>query len=153
MPFVIGLGPGDALPSGSLVTGDLYLALMRLTAVLVIACPCAMGLATPTSIMVGVGKGAENGILFKSSAALEQAHKLERHRSGQDGHDYEGRTVGDGCCCSVNSRPLTALRDASSNELLQLAASAERGSEHPLGEAIVRSANERNLALSEAGRV
>ena len=117
-------------------------ALIRLTAVLVIACPCAMGLATPTSIMVGVGKGAESGILFKNSTALEQAHKLNAIILDKTGTITRGEpTVTD-----IFSREGSPLSD---EQLLRLAASAERGSEHPLGEAIVRAANDKGLSLSE----
>ena len=116
-------------------------ALLRLIAVLVIACPCAMGLATPTSIMVGVGKGAENGILFKNSAALEQAHKLTAIVLDKTGTITKGEPAVTDIAISTQ-----ALLDR--NDLLRLAASAERGSEHPLGEAIVRSAQEQGLALS-----
>lgn len=117
-------------------------ALIRLTAVLVIACPCAMGLATPTSIMVGVGKGAENGILFKNSAALEQAHKLNAIILDKTGTITKGEP----------SMTDILVRDGSplsEGKLLNLTASAERGSEHPLGEAIVRAAKEKGLSLSE----
>jgi Cu+-exporting ATPase len=123
-------------------TGDFVSALLRLVAVLVIACPCAMGLATPTSIMVGVGKGAEYGILFKNSAALERAHKLTAIVLDKTGTITKGEpTVTDVVASNGAS--------ATSEELLRLAASAERGSEHPLGEAIVRSAQEKGLALSD----
>jgi Cu+-exporting ATPase len=145
------------------VGGEFVPALIRLTAVLVIACPCAMGLATPTSIMVGVGKGAENGILFKNSAALEQAHKLTAIVLDKTGTITKGQpsvtdvvvseTVGQLDSETVrqwdsgqSNRP-TAL--PASDFFLRLAASAERGSEHPLGESIVRSAREKGLALSE----
>ncbi|MFQ5401577.1 MAG: heavy metal translocating P-type ATPase [Anaerolineae bacterium] len=124
------------------VGGAFVPALIRLVAVLVIACPCAMGLATPTSIMVGVGKGAENGILFKNSAALEQAHKLTAIVLDKTGTITKGEPAVTDVVSSVMSK-------VSSEELLRLAASAERGSEHPLGEAIVRSAQEKGLALSE----
>lgn len=124
-----------------LATGDLVSAMLRLTAVLVIACPCAMGLATPTSIMVGVGKGAEAGILFKNSTALEQAHKLNAIVLDKTGTITQGKpAVTDVIASSVTS--------ASVEELLRLAASAERGSEHPLGEAIVLSAQNQGLTLS-----
>jgi Cu+-exporting ATPase len=116
-------------------------ALTRLVAVLVIACPCAMGLATPTSIMVGVGKGAEVGILFKNSAALEQAHKLTAIVLDKTGTITVGRPA-------VTDVVLSSQAGLSRDELLRLAASAERGSEHPLGESIVRSAQEAGLALS-----
>ncbi len=116
-------------------------ALLRLTAILVIACPCAMGLATPTSIMVGVGKGAENGILFKNSAALEQAHKLNAIVLDKTGTITAGEPAVTDLVVSESSN-----LDASS--LLRLAASAERGSEHPLGEAIVRQAKDQNLDLA-----
>ncbi|MBK8989393.1 MAG: copper-translocating P-type ATPase [Chloroflexi bacterium] len=124
-------------------TGDFVAALIRLTAVLVIACPCAMGLATPTSIMVGVGKGAEHGILFKNSAALEQAHKLNAIVLDKTGTITRGQPSVTDVIISDS-----ALRTPHS-EFLRLAASAERGSEHPLGEAIVRAANEQGLSLSQ----
>jgi Cu+-exporting ATPase len=124
-----------------LATGDLVAAMLRLTAVLVIACPCAMGLATPTSIMVGVGKGAEVGILFKNSTALEHAHKLNAIVLDKTGTITRGEPA-------VTDVIASNIAAASVKELLRLAASAERGSEHPLGEAIVTSAQEQGLALS-----
>ncbi len=133
-------------------------ALIRLTAVLVIACPCAMGLATPTSIMVGMGKGAEKGILFKSSTALEQVQKLNAIVLDKTGTITRGEpAVTDvilseqlaviGEPVAVNGLPITDNRPT--DYWLQLAASAERGSEHPLGEAIVRAAREKGLVLDE----
>ncbi len=118
-------------------------ALIRLTAVLVIACPCAMGLATPTSIMVGVGKGAEQGILFKNSAALEQAHKITAVVLDKTG------TITKGEPAVTDIVIADSARQTPQSALLRLAASAERGSEHPLGEAIVRAAQAQGLALSE----
>jgi len=116
-------------------------ALIRLVAVLVIACPCAMGLATPTSIMVGVGKGAEKGILFKNSAALEQAHKLTAVVLDKTGTITQGRPEVTDVIVNTQDHPESFI--------LALAASAERGSEHPLGESIIRSATERGLPLSD----
>lgn len=116
-------------------------ALLRLTAVLVIACPCAMGLATPTSIMVGVGKGAENGILFKNSAALEQAHKLNAIVLDKTGTITAGEPA-------VTDLVVSESSSFSETNLLRLAASAERGSEHPLGEAIVREAQTEGVSLA-----
>jgi Cu+-exporting ATPase len=116
-------------------------ALTRLVAVLVIACPCAMGLATPTSIMVGVGKGAEAGILFKNSAALEQAQKLNAVVLDKTGTLTRGQPA-------VTDVVLSSATALGRDDLLRLAASAERGSEHPLGESIVRAAQEAGLALS-----
>ena len=115
-------------------------AMIRLVAVLVIACPCALGLATPTAIMVGTGRGAEKGILFKNSEALERAHQLNAVVLDKTGTITQGEpSVTD---VAANAR-LTKGR------LLQLAASAERGSEHPLGQAVVQAARERGLVLSE----
>ncbi|HSH05595.1 MAG TPA: heavy metal translocating P-type ATPase [Anaerolineae bacterium] len=115
-------------------------ALIRLIAVLIISCPCAMGLATPLSIMVGMGQGAEHGILFKSSAALEQAHKLQAIILDKTGTITRGEpTVTDVIASSQWS--------GTTDELLRLAAAAERGSEHPLGEAIVRGAEGKGLTL------
>jgi len=103
-------------------------ALIRMVAVLVIACPCAMGLATPTAVMVGTGKGAEKGILFKSSTALENAHRLTAIVLDKTGTITKGQpTVTD---VVVNGH-------ITKENALRLAASAERGSEHPLGQAIV----------------
>jgi Cu+-exporting ATPase len=123
-------------------TGDMNAALLHTIAVLVIACPCAMGLATPTAIMVGVGKGAENGILFRNSRSLEHAHKLQTVILDKTGTITRGEpTVTD----VIMSQ--TATIDA--EKALMLAGSAERGSEHPLGEAIVREANARAITLAE----
>jgi Cu+-exporting ATPase len=141
VPFVIALA---ALTFAVwLISGaGLTTALIRMTAVLVIACPCAMGLATPTSIMVGVGKGAEHGILFKNSAALEQAHKITAVVLDKTGTITRGElAVTDVVVSDSGAAPLPGA-------LLQVAASAERGSEHPLGEAIVRQAREQGLELS-----
>ncbi|HFE65706.1 MAG TPA: copper-translocating P-type ATPase [Chloroflexi bacterium] len=127
------------------VTGDFVAAMLRLTAVLVIACPCAMGLATPTSIMVGMGKGAENGILFKDSAALERAEKIQVVLLDKTGTITKGEPA-------VTDVVVSQAAAVSSDELLRLAASAERGSEHPLGESIIRAAEEKGLSLSVPDR-
>ncbi|MDD2458561.1 MAG: copper-translocating P-type ATPase, partial [Eubacteriales bacterium] len=126
-----------------LIAGQtLVFALSILIAVLVIACPCALGLATPTAIMVGTGKGAENGILIKSGEALEITHKVKMIIFDKTGTITEGRP-------SVTDILPAASGGFSADELLALAAAAEKGSEHPLGEAIVRGALERSLALAE----
>ena len=121
-------------------------ALLRLIAVLVIACPCAMGLATPTSIMVGVGKGAQNGILFKNSSALEQAQKITAILLDKTGTITNGKPVVTDITVSESVQSKIKNRKS---EILRLAASAERGSEHPLGEAIVTAAQEQGLKLSD----
>jgi P-type Cu+ transporter len=116
-------------------------ALINLVAVLVIACPCALGLATPTAIMVGTGKGAERGILFKSSEALERAGAIRTVVLDKTGTITQGRpTVTD---VVLNGHGLD--EDA----VLHLAASAEKGSEHPLAEAIVAAATERGLPFGQ----
>jgi P-type Cu+ transporter len=113
------------------------LALLNFVAVLIIACPCAMGLATPTSIMVGTGRGAERGILVKGGEALEEAHRLTTVVLDKTGT----LTRGEPRVTNV------VVRDGFSEDgLLRLAASAERGSEHPLGEAIVAGARHLDLA-------
>ncbi len=122
-------------------TGDFTDSLIRTIAVLVIACPCAMGLATPTAIMVGVGKGAENGILFKNSQALERAHQLQAIVLDKTGTITRGEP-------SVADVVISKSASIDENQVLLLAGSAERGSEHPLGEAIVRAAQERQLTLA-----
>jgi Cu+-exporting ATPase len=142
-------------------------ALVRLVAVLVIACPCALGLATPTAIVVGMGKGAGQGILFRSSAALEQAHALQAIVLDKTGTITKGEpavtdiVVGELWSVASGGQQSTvdSSESATSGEktfslqpsafILQLAASVERGSEHPLGEAIVRAAQEQGLTLSE----
>jgi len=115
------------------------LALMNFVAVLVIACPCALGLATPTAILVGTGKGAENGVLIKNGGALETAHKLQIIVLDKTGTLTEGRPA---------LTDVVTFAGATENELLRLVASAERNSEHPLGAAVVRGAASRGLALA-----
>lgn len=111
-----------------------------LISVLVIACPCALGLATPTAIMVGTGKGAENGILIKGGEPLEQACKITTVVFDKTGTLTEGKpSVTDIFSCNVEE-----------NELIRLAASGEAASGHPLSEAIVNCASEKNITLSDA---
>ncbi len=117
-------------------------ALINMVAVLVIACPCAMGLATPTAVMVGTGKGAELGILFRNSEALERAGKVSVVVLDKTGTITKGQPAVTDVVTSQQS-PVT------SEELLRLAASVEKGSEHPLGEAIWAEATTRGLSLSE----
>jgi|YelNatPaOPRAMG01_1025707.scaffolds.fasta_scaffold26300_2 Cu+-exporting ATPase len=113
-------------------------ALLNFVAVLIIACPCALGLATPTSIMVGTGKGAENGILIRSGEALETTHKLTTIVLDKTGTLTRGQP-------SVTD--IIPFDNYSKEEILRYAASAEKGSEHPLGEAIVARAQEEKISL------
>jgi Cu+-exporting ATPase len=119
---------------------SLTYALLNFVAVLIIACPCALGLATPTSIMVGIGKGAEYGILIRSGEALELAHRLTAIILDKTGTLTRGKP---------EVTDIRTLNGGPENGLLRYAASAERGSEHPLGEAIVTAAKARQLELSE----
>ncbi len=108
--------------------------------VLVIACPCALGLATPTAIMVGTGKGAQNGILIKSAASLERAYRIETIVFDKTGTLTQGTpTVTD----------VVALDTVSQSEVLRLAASAEKGSEHPVGQAVVKAASKEGRQPSD----
>lgn len=113
-------------------------ALTVFVAVLTIACPCALGLATPTAIMVGTGRGAENGVLIKSGAALETAHKVDTIVFDKTGTLTKGRP---------ETTDIVPASGYGEDELLSLAASAEKASEHPLGEAIVRAAEERKVPI------
>jgi Cu+-exporting ATPase len=133
------------------------LALLAFVSVVIIACPCAMGLATPTAIVVGTGKGAENGILIRSGEALERAYKLNAIVLDKTGTLTRGKpevtdvVIADGAtvgAANSDGPPPTLGADG----LLRLAASAERGSEHPLGEAIVDEAKGRGLELSDASQ-
>ncbi|MBT7087057.1 MAG: heavy metal translocating P-type ATPase [Desulfobacterales bacterium] len=121
------------------VTGDFVQAMIRLVAVLVIACPCALGLATPTAIMAGTGKGAENGILFKNSQALETAAKLDTIVLDKTGTI----TVGKPSVVDIFS-----IKPGRENDLLKLCASVEKGSEHPIGKSIVNKAEESGIKLN-----
>jgi len=113
-------------------------ALTIFISVLVIACPCALGLATPTAIMVGTGKGAEYGILIKGGSALETTHKINTIIFDKTGTITEGKP---------EVTDIYTTENITEEHLLQIAASAEKGSEHPLGEAIVRGAEKRNLEI------
>jgi Cu+-exporting ATPase len=116
--------------------------MIYMVAVLVIACPCALGLATPTAIMVGTGKGAEHGILFKNSEALERAHEMRAVVLDKTGTITKGEP-------SVTDVDVAGGDGQARQSLLQLAASAELGSEHPIGKAIVRAAQQEGLELSD----
>ncbi|QIB69675.1 copper-translocating P-type ATPase [Aminipila butyrica] len=118
--------------------GDLKFALTIFISVLVIACPCALGLATPTAIMVGTGKGAENGILIKGGEALETAHQIKTIVFDKTGTITEGKpTVTD----------VLTTGGILADTLLQITASAEKSSEHPLGQAIVKGAQDKSLEV------
>jgi len=138
VPIVITLALISGLAWFFLGQESWIFALTITISVLVIACPCALGLATPMAIMVGTGKGAENGVLIKSAEALETAGKVDTVIFDKTGTITEGQPV-------VTDLVTTAEFDK--DRLLTLAASAELGSEHPLGEAIIREAEERNLEL------
>src|SRR5690606_24336486 len=140
VPVVIGLALLTLL--GWMIIGQVTFtqAMVNAVAVLVIACPCALGLATPTAIMVGTGRGAEMGVLFKNSEALENAHRINVVTLDKTGTITKGEpTVTD----------VIPVNGFAAAEVLRLAASAERGSEHPLGEAIVQSAREQGVRLSQ----
>ncbi len=121
----------------------LTIAILNAVAVLVIACPCALGLATPTAIIVGTGKGAERGILIRNAEALERAHTVTTVVLDKTGTLTRGQPV---------VTDLITADGMSENEMLRLAASAESGSEHPLGQAIRTAATERGLTLAEAAQ-
>ncbi len=125
------LGPSPALT----------FALLNFVAVLIIACPCALGLATPTAIIVGTGKGAEHGILIRSAEALERSHRIDTVLLDKTGTLTRGEP---------KVTDIIAIPSSHPEEVLRLAASAEHSSEHPLGEAIVRAAAEKKLKLLAA---
>jgi len=119
----------------------LTFAILNFVAVLIIACPCALGLATPTAIMVGTGKGAEHGVLIRSGEALERAHQINTVLLDKTGTLTRGKPA-------VTN--VIAVPTSSQGEVLRLAASAERVSEHPLAEAIVKAALQKKLEVSPA---
>ncbi|KPJ53372.1 hypothetical protein AMJ39_04925 [candidate division TA06 bacterium DG_24] len=120
---------------------SLTFALVNFVAVLIVACPCALGLATPTAIMVGTGRGAQLGILIRGGESLEVAHRLRSVIFDKTGTLTEGKP---------RVTDVIALGNVGESEIIRLAASAERGSEHPLGEALVEKAAERGIELSRA---
>lgn len=139
VPIVIILAVLTFLVWWTLVGADFSVALVRLVAVLVIACPCALGLATPTAVMVGTGRGARLGILFRSSEALQRARQLEIVVFDKTGTLTRGEP-------EIQS---VITLDSDEAELLRFAGSAELMSEHPLGEAVLREARRRSLNLTK----
>ncbi|OPJ65850.1 heavy metal translocating P-type ATPase [Clostridium chromiireducens] len=138
VPTVIGLALISSI-AWMLAGETTIFSLTIFIAVLVIACPCALGLATPTAIMVGTGKGAENGVLIKGGEALETTHRIQTIVFDKTGTITEGKPV-------VTDIITNGM---SEDEILTLAASSEKGSEHPLGEAIVKGAQDKGLELKE----
>ena len=123
--------------------GNISLALITTVGVLIIACPCALGLATPTSVMVGTGKGAENGILIKGAESLELAHKLQTIVLDKTGTITEGKPT------VTDYQAVKGTSDGAELKLLRLVAAVERNSEHPLAEAVVRYARSQNIDIPE----
>ncbi len=119
---------------------DIVFVLTIFISVLVIACPCALGLATPTAIMVGTGKGAENGILIKGGEALESAHKVNTVIFDKTGTITEG---------NPKVTDIVLNNNVKEEYLIKIASSAEKGSEHPLGEAIVKYGEEKNIKFEK----
>lgn len=136
VPTVITIAIVTALLWFTIGGQDVEFALTIFISVLVIACPCALGLATPTAIMVGTGKGAENGILIKGGEALELAHNIDTIIFDKTGTITEGKP---------KVTDIVVSKSIDKDYLLKIAASAEKGSEHPLGEAIVRFGEEKNI--------
>jgi Cu+-exporting ATPase len=152
VPAVILAATFSALAWFFLGGSSFIFALTVFIAVLIIACPCALGLATPTAIMVGVGKGAENGILIKSGQALETTHKLQTIIFDKTGTLTKGEPEVTDIIASptpTGNPTSTAqkVKPYSEEKLLQLAAIAEKNSEHPLGEAIVKRAKEKGVEI------
>ena len=139
VPAVIGIALVTAVVWLIATGGDVTRALTAGVSVLVISCPCALGLATPVAIMVGTGKGAENGILIKSAEALETLHTIDTVVLDKTGTLTQGKPVVTDC------RPAPGVTE---EELLMVAASLEKPSEHPLADAIVAGAAERNIPLA-----
>ena len=139
VPAVIGIALVTAVVWLIATGGDVTRALTAGVSVLVISCPCALGLATPVAIMVGTGKGAENGILIKSAEALETLHTIDTVVLDKTGTLTQGKPVVTDC------RPAPGVTE---EELLMVAASLEKPSEHPLADAIVAEAAERNIPLA-----
>ncbi|MGF1600943.1 MAG: heavy metal translocating P-type ATPase [Thermosynechococcaceae cyanobacterium] len=126
------------------VVGNVTMALITTVGVLIIACPCALGLATPTSIMVGTGKGAENGILIKGAESLEMAHKLQTIVLDKTGTITQGKPT------VTDFVTVKGAADGNELKLLHLVASVERNSEHPLAEAVVQYAQSQSVELADA---
>jgi len=141
VPAVLGIAAVTFIAWALILQAPLSQALLHFVAVLIIACPCALGLATPTAIMVGTGRAAEMGILIKGGEVLERAQALTTVVFDKTGTITHGKPV---------VTEVVAL-DGNVRELLRLAAAAELGSEHPLGEAVVREAQARGLSLPVAG--
>jgi P-type Cu+ transporter len=140
VPIVLGVALATAI-GWYVSTGDIYQSFVPAVAVLLIACPCSLGLATPTAIMVGTGVGARRGILIKNGEALERGRRIDVVVFDKTGTLTEGQpTV---------AEVVATRADVSQDDVLHIAASLERMSEHPLGHAIVRAAKERHIALAE----
>jgi Cu+-exporting ATPase len=140
VPIVIGIAITTLLVWFFLAGEPFVFALTAFIAVLVIACPCALGLATPTAIMVGTGKGAQNGILIKSAEALERAHRIDSIVFDKTGTLTKGKPA---------VTDTVAMGGFAQNEILRVAAIAEKGSEHPLAAAIVEAAKDGNQELAD----
>jgi Cu+-exporting ATPase len=144
VPAIIITATFSALVWYFLAGADFIFALTVFIAVLIVACPCALGLATPTAIMVGVGKGAENGILIKSGEALETAHKLSAVVFDKTGTLTKGEPEVTDIIPAGNP-----AKKLSETQIMQLAAVAEKNSEHPLGEAIVKKAAAQGIKVED----